>query len=157
MHYTRGAEGMSKVFSFDKQLAAGNKGEELFLRTHPDIKRLDGRRGDFMGETGRLIELKTESRPSTTPNMFVERYSDVDKRSPGGPWQSAGHGAFYLVQVFGDGVALWFEVTPLLLHLRRHEKTYKLHYIRNQGWCGAGYAIKQTELAHLVILREELK
>lgn len=148
---------MSKTFDFKDQLAKGHKGEELFLKHHPDIKRLDGRRGDFIGQTGRLIELKTESRPSTTPNLFCERYSDFAKKSPGGAWQAAEHGAYYLVQMFSDGVCLWFPVAILLPFLKENEGRWRLHLVRNKGWSGGGYAVPQKELIHLVELREVLK
>lgn len=149
---------MSKTFDFKDQLATGHKGEELFLRNHPDITRTDGRRGDFIGSTGRLIELKTESRPSTTKNMFVERYSNFDTKKPGGPWQAAEHGAHYLVQLFTpDKVCLWFPVQGLIDFMETNEDKWRLHLVRNKGWRGGGYAVPQTDLKHLVELREELK
>ena len=149
---------MTKTFDFDDQLKAGHKGEELFLANHPDLTRTDGRRGDFIGKTGKLIELKTESRASTTANLFCERYSNVHKKSAGGVWQAAEHGAFYLAHLFmGDKVCFWFQVQALKEFLEANEGKWKLHWVRNKGWHGAGYAVPQTELAHLVELREILK
>lgn len=149
---------MTKPFDFNEQLSAGQRGEELFLKNHPDIERTDGRKGDFIGETGKLIELKTESRASTTENMFVERWSDVYLKKNGGPWQARDNGAHYLVQLFTpDKVALWFPVQALLEYLEANEKKYRLHHIRNKGWTGGGYAVPQKELAHLIELREVLK
>lgn len=149
---------MTKIYSFKDQLATGHNGEELFLRNHPDITRTDGRRGDFIGNTGKLIELKTESRPSTTANMFVERWSDFHAQKPGGVWQSSEHGAFYLVQLFTpDKVCLWFQVQALKDFMDANEGKWRLHLVRNKGWSGGGFAVPQTELAHLVELKETLK
>ena len=150
---------MTKTFDFAEQLKSGNKGEELFLKTHPDIIRLDGRRGDFMGNTGRKIELKTESRPSTSPNIFLERYSSIETKNPGGCWQALEHDAHYLVYLFGDWVAWWFPVKPLVkfMDLYLIEKTPFMHVIRNKGWSGGGYAVPKKDLRHLIELEEVLK
>lgn len=150
---------MKKVFDFDKQLKSGKAGETLFLKAHPDIKPLDGFRGDFIGQTGRKIELKTESRASTTPNIFFERYSNIVTKSAGGPFQALEHGAHYYVQMFSDGVCLWFIAKQLVEFLEKAEKEarYWMHNIRNKGWTGGGYAVPQSDVAHLVELRERLK
>jgi hypothetical protein len=147
-----------ETFDFKDQLKIGQTGEELFLSNHSDITRTDGRKGDFIGVTGRLIELKTESRPSTTANMFCERYSNFANRSPGEVWQAAEHGAHYLVQLFTpDKVCLWFPVYELKTYLEENESKWRLHLIKNKGWSGGGYAVPQKDLAHLVELREVLK
>lgn len=149
---------MSKTFDFQKQLSIGKKGEELFLKRYPDLTPTDGRKGDFIGYSKRVIELKTDSYDmNKTPNFFMERWSNIENEKPGGVWQSAGHGAYYYCYLFEKhGVIYWFEVKALLEHLEANEKLYKKMRINNKGWLTEGWLVPRATLEALIILKENV-
>lgn len=145
---------MSTVYDFKKQLAVGNKGEELFLKYHPDIQRLDGRKGDFMGFTNQKIELKTDSRTcKQTPNLFIERYRN-DKKDAGGPWQAKEHEVHWFVYMFADTFIYWFEVEELIKFLE--ENKFPSRSIQNRGWSAMGYLVPRAAVEHLIVKKEKL-
>lgn len=144
------------VFDFQKQLAKGKAGEALFLKAYPDLKQLDGRHGDFIGKTGRIIELKTDSRTCTeTVNFFMEVERD-DKKSPGGPWQAQENGVYYFCYLFADGFCYWLEVTALVEHLEEHATKYQKRRVQNKGWSGMGYLVPRASVEHLIVLKENI-
>ena len=144
-------------WSMQKQLSIGSKAEELFLKYHPDVTRLDGRKGDFIGFTQKKIELKADSRSvRDTPNMFVERYSVLSSKKAGGPWQAAEHEVYYFVYLFSCGTIYWFETAALIEHLERNESTYQSRAIRNRAWTTLGYLVPRASLEHLIIKKENI-
>lgn len=148
---------MSKQFGFQEQLAKGQKGEELFLKYHPDLTRLDGRKGDFIGFSQKKIELKTDSRSTTdSPNFFMERIRNETTGAPGGPWQSAESKIHYFVYLFSDGTIYWFETAALVAHLEEHEKSYKTRRIFNRGWTAVGWLVPRASLEALIVKKENM-
>ena len=148
---------MTKTWDMATQLAIGAAGEELFLKFNPDLIRLDGKKGDFMGFSKRKIELKTESRTTKeTDNFFVERYRNDVNMTPGGPWQADEHGVYYIVYMFGDGIVYWFRVADLVEWLDAHEKDYKKHRIPNKGWAAIGWLVPRASVEHLIIKKSNL-
>ena len=91
-----------KIHGFQESLKTGQAAErawlDLMTSNFPEykIEHMDGRSKDFLitspfGPFG--LELKTESRCMTqTENIFIERYSNWEKRSPGGPFQALSKG-----------------------------------------------------------------
>lgn len=149
---------MTKTFDFKEQLAIGAAGESLFLQFNPDLTRLDGKKGDFVGFSGRKIELKTESRTTKeTANFFIERYRNDVSCAAGGPWQAKEHEVYYLVYMFADGVVYWLKVAELIEWLEAHEKDYKKHRIPNKGWAAIGWLVPRASVEHLIIKKSNLK
>jgi hypothetical protein len=147
----------TKVWDMKTQVAIGEKGEELFLRYYPDLTRLDGRKGDFIGFSGRKIELKTDSRTTRdTLNFFMERIRNESTGLPGGPWQSAASEVYYFVYLFADGIIYWFETAALVSHLEAHEAKYKVHRIFNKGWTAVGWLVPRESLEELIVKKERL-
>jgi hypothetical protein len=147
---------MSKIFDMQEQLAIGNKGEELFLSFYPDLKRLDGRKGDFIGHTNRKIELKTDSyTTSSTSNFFMERYRN-DKGAPGGPWQALEHDVYYFVYLFSDGIVYWFRTSELVKYLEENEAKFEKRKIFNKGWSAVGYLVPRMQTEPVIIRKERL-
>ena len=142
----------SRTFGFARQKAIGQAGEERFLAHYQDVRRLDGRGGDFVGNGGALIELKTDSYTTeATPNFFMERWSDVDAQKPGGPFQAADKGLTYFVYTYASGEAFWFRVPELVDFLQRTADNYPVREIMNRAWRGAGYLVPREAVAHLVV------
>lgn len=145
-----------KVWSMATQLAVGKKAEKAFLEAYPDLHELDGLTGDFIGKTGRKIELKAESRTTKqTPNMFIERFRDEEEKD-GGAWQAAAHGVHYLVYLFSDGFVYWMPVKELIKHLEANEASYKKSRIQNRGWSAVGWIVPRASLEHLIELKENI-
>lgn len=148
----------AKIFDFQKQLSIGKRGEELFLKRYPDLTPTDGRKGDFIGYSKRIIELKTDSYDmNKTPNFFMERFRDVDTEKPGGPWQALENNAYYFCYLFeNQGYIYWFEVKALVAYLESKEAKFQKRYIRNKGWAAMGYLVTRAEVEHICILKENL-
>jgi hypothetical protein len=142
----------TRTFGFARQKAIGQAGEARFLAHYQDIHRLDGRGGDFVGNSGRLIELKTDSYTTeATPNFFMERWSDVEKQKPGGPFQAKEKGLYYFVYTYASGEAYWFHVKELVRFLNRTADDYQYREIMNRAWRGGGYLVPRDRLSHLVV------
>jgi hypothetical protein len=148
---------MSKTFSFKTQLAVGVAGEKRFLAHYQDVRPLDGRRGDFQGNSGRPMEIKFDSRRTDqTPNFFVERWGNIEKKKPGSVWQSKEHGCFYFVYTFACGAVFWFEVDPLLAWLEQNVEKYPARVIQNYGFAGMGYLVPRADVEHLAVKVDQL-
>lgn len=147
-----------KTFDFQKQLKVGKRGEELFLKRYPDLKPTDGREGDFIGYSRRVIELKTDSYDmSKTPNFFMEYIRNIESGAPGGPFQAKEHGAYYFCYLFEkSGTVYWFEVDALVKHIEKNKDAYKKMRVQNKGWAAMGYLVPRASLEHLIILKENV-
>lgn len=147
------------VFSFDKQLVVGDRGEELFLERYPTkITIYTGREYDFTcSATGKKIELKTDTYNMTkTPNFFMERYSDVNRKTVGGPWRAVRDNVDIFCYYFVRHNC-WFQFNNLpALTERLDELTAKqgLIYIKNKGWVTGGYTVKRDALEDLYDIYE---
>lgn len=140
---------MYKVFDFKEQLSIGQKGEELFHVTYPELIRTDGRCGDFITPDGYIVELKCDSY-SGSPNFFMERYSSIDSEKLGGPWQSQqGKVTDFVYYFVAEGIIYWFNVDQLVKWLDEHSKEYPVRIIRNRGWSAKGYLVPRKSIEHL--------
>lgn len=149
-----GSEKKRKVWSFDEQKKLGAKGERLFLKKWPyPVRRNEEFKGvDFIDSEGRRIELKTDTFDmSATPNFFMERYSDWDRKAPGGPWQALEKGADTFIYLFIKQ-KVWFVFKDLRGLIERLEETTKDAYaisVRNKAWITTGYKVHRELLSDL--------
>lgn len=149
--------GPVKVYDFKEQLAKGNAGELKFLAAYPDLTRLDGRKGDFIGFSGRTIELKTDSRTTReSPNFFMEYCRNEATQAPGGPWQALDNEVFYFVYLFKDGIIYWFETEALVKCLTSRRNDYQTRKIFNKGWTATGFLVPRASLEALIIKKENI-
>ncbi|GAC1501546.1 MAG: hypothetical protein NVS1B10_05800 [Candidatus Saccharimonadales bacterium] len=134
--------------SFVASLKKGSDGESRLLRMWPELKRLDGKRGDFIAPDGRKLELKSESRNvEDTPNFFIERYSNFEKKSPGGPWQSLEQGSELMCFTFrACPIGFLFDVKTLVLFIEPILSKLKPIFINNKGYKTMGYAVPREAL-----------
>lgn len=136
------------------QLEVGDRGEQLFMEKYPGkIELFPGREYDFTClDTGAKIELKTDTYNMTkSNNFFMERFSDVHKETPGGPWRAERDNIDIFVYYFVRHNT-WFQFTDLpQLVERLNLLTTKngLVYIKNKGWVTGGYKINRDKLADL--------
>lgn len=135
-----------KVWSFQDQLLIGDRGEQLFMERYP--KKLvihPGRDGDFIEvNSGKKIELKTDTyNMDKTENFFIERYSDIHKKTPGSIWQAQSHGCDIFCYMFVRH-NIWFQfnnIPSLIVEIERLTHNKGLVYIKNRGFISGGYKI----------------
>ena len=165
---------------FREDLPKGHDGEWVFHEMHKGLlTRTDGKRGDFiLVRTGEKVELKSEvsysaTDPSAdaarefreamgiptprdgwrqTENLFVERYSSKEAKSPGGPWQAQKHGAEYYVHLFlGDGAFFAYRTGDMVDFMEKNRHKYRLRDVWNQGYTTAGYPVPRADVARLEV------
>lgn len=140
-----------KVFSFKTQLAIGKRGETLFHKRYPELKKLDGRQGDFELPDGRIAELKCDSYivGETTENFFMERFFDFDNEREGGPWQAMSKGVAVFIYTFINGYEFWFDTKQLVDFLEANITKYEGRMIQNQRFDAFGYLVPIASIRHL--------
>ncbi len=110
--------------NFSKSLVVGKAGEKAFMALAAaagiTLEQTDGRKGDFVDEHGSVWEVKSDSYDhDRTANFFIERYSNIDKGTDGGPWQSLAHGCTYFAYFFPlNNIAYVFKTVDLVEQLR---------------------------------------
>lgn len=145
---------MSKKWSMKTQLAYGLDAEEKLCERYPTklVKPEDHRLWDFECAKGLRYEIKTDTYSlDKTKNFFMERWSVLDKKKPGGPWQALAHGADIFIYYFASDDT-YFEFNSLSSLVGRLDDLTKksgLVYIPNQGWTTAGYKVKRQDLEDL--------
>lgn len=142
---------MSNKADFKKDLSLGKQGEALFHEMWAELEALDGKKGDFIAPDFTTLELKTERRAlADTENMFVEVWSDVHKKKPGGPYQAFGRGCTYFAYLYlPDKTAFVFNTHELITFLA--SKKYSEIYIRNRAWTSSGYKVPRKDVEALVV------
>lgn len=150
--------------SFKKSLTIGALGETLYFQAHNGkLERLDGLKADFRCmETGDLYELKTDTYSmDSTPNMFIERYSDNIKRNPGGPFQSKVNGCKYFTYFYVQNLTLFTFLTQSLIdRIEQLAPQLRVMFIQNKSWVTEGYLVPRTlieDLAKIETLEIKLK
>lgn len=147
------------MFDFKTQLKVGDRGEELFIEHYPrKLTVYDGRQWDFtVSSTGETIELKTDTyNMDKTENFFFERYSNIDLKTPGGPWRAKEDKVNIFCYYFVRH-NLWYEfrhIPNLVKRLDILSAKSGLIYIKNRGWITAGYKIKREDVEDLSIIYE---
>jgi hypothetical protein len=83
------------------------------------------------------VEVKNEHRytRTTTPHLAIERYSSIEKQSPGGPWST---GADFYAHIYADGLLVIMNRKRLIhwleTELARNPKIFTYREIPNAGW-----------------------
>ena len=83
-----------------------------------------------------FVEVKCESSytRSTTPNLAIERYSSIERHSPGGPWSTD---ADFYAHIYTDGLLVIMNrkrlVAWLESELARDPHAFAFREIPNQG------------------------
>lgn len=147
---------MSKgSWDFKEQLKVGDRGEELFLENYPKkLTIYPGKEYDFTCESGAKIELKTDTyNINKTENFFLERFSDLERETPGGPWRAANDGIDIFCYMFVRH-NIWFQFEDVPALVQRVDEILEgrkggLVYIKNRGWVTAGHKIKRVDLEDL--------
>ncbi len=141
------------MHSFKASLAKGQAGEELLLKLWPGLKRLDGRKHDFITDDGVTLELKTDSYSTEkTKNFFMELVSNVQSMKPGGPAQALKNGTQLWVYMYpASNVFYIFSTSELVAELNKILYTEELApcLIRNKTWTTIGVKVPRKLLEHI--------
>ena len=125
----------------------------MFYQAHcGDLRKIDGLKGDFVWvPTGEKLELKTDYYSmDATPNMFFERYSDKEKRTPGGPWQSLAQGSTLFVYFYVSNLTFYtFNTVELCAFLDENLGRFTPCDVANKSWTTLGYRVPRTAVEHL--------
>jgi len=145
-------------FTFTQQLKVGDKGEYL-LKNHypyPIVKSEKDLAYDFYcSALDKTIELKSDTYSiDKTPNFFMERYSDLARDKPGGPWRALEDKVDIFIYMFiNDGIYWHFDDVPALVK-RLDSIVSGLHMtkVNNTSWTTGGYRVKRELLADLATI-----
>lgn len=91
-----------------------------------------------------FVEVKCESSytRTATPNLAIERYSSIERQSPGGPWSTD---ADFFAHIYADGLLVIINrrrlVTWLESELARDPKVFAYREIPNEGWTTGTYLV----------------
>lgn len=146
------------MFDFKKQYAVGQQGAAVFEAHWPSrVLHHEDRRGpDYVDARGRIIELKCDTYSMTdTPHAFLERWGNLQRGTPGGPWAASEKGCTTFVYLYlPDRVWLVFEdLGALVKRLDLVTRQMKPVRIANKSWVTVGFKVPRSELTDLY--REE--
>lgn len=83
-----------------------------------------------------------------TPNFFIERWSNKEKQTEGGPWQAKHHGCDYFVYFFiADETFFVFEVEKLILALEAGD--FRTRDIKNTNHTTVGWLVPREYLREI--------
>jgi hypothetical protein len=141
-------------FDFAEQLKKGKAGELAFMELYNNknkikLIRTNGRIVDYnLGSS--KVELKSDYYDdSIVKNFFMEIYSDIDKKSPGGPWQALAKGADLFIYWFVESGNTWeFNAAELVSVLDEIIFTRKPEFkrVKNDGFITGGFCIDRKML-----------
>jgi hypothetical protein len=142
-------------YGFERQMSIGEQGVRFLLDRFPGVlEATSGRHGDLrIRKTNDLIEVKTDSHLfSETPNFFFERFSNLDRQTPGGPWQAKANGCKYYAYLFLEESKLYvFNVDSLLAYLESIIPVRSPVNVlqKGSGWTTQGYGINRNQFKDL--------
>lgn len=144
--------------SFKASLSRGQVGEILYMNAHNGkLEQLDGFKSDFkVIETGELVELKTDYYSmEKTPNFFFERFSDVDKKKPGGPHQAILNGSSLFVYFYvKDLVFFEFNTEKLIKVLDELIPSLRPTDVKNTSYVTRGYLVPRAKIIDIAVERK---
>jgi hypothetical protein len=139
-------------YQFKHQQRVGRLGEIIFKHAHSpsDYIEADGRKGDFI-LYGNKSELKTDTYGmDETPNFFFERFSNISKQTPGGPWQSFQHDSVRFIYFYLPSLTFFtFKTEGLMKWLNTNASKYTSKTITNSSHQTLGYLIPREAVKHL--------
>lgn len=151
---------MKSTNNFNKDLAFGNESEAYLVSTYPDkFELLDGRNADLkLKESGKLFELKTERRSDLqTANIFVERISNKNKMTVGGPWKAKEDGCEYIAYLFWPTKNIFVYPVKKLIRFLETDYRYVPYEVNVANSKAVGFIVPRAHIEHLLIPLESLK
>lgn len=138
------------TFQFNRQEKKGKVGESRILKAWPEqFEWFDGNEYDLIFKPDKSVEVKTETNYSleSTPNFFMEKYSDDIKFKLGGPWRAEKDNIDVFISYFiQNGILFWFDDMEKLVECCEEGiKEFKIRevYVKNRGYNTIGYPIRR--------------
>lgn len=90
------------------------------------------------------VEMKIETRTSAeTPNLAIERFSDLARSKMGGPW---GTRAEWYAHLYADGLMVMMRRPNLLQWLTPQLNTFATFQAHNQTWLTTGLLVPRARV-----------
>lgn len=143
--------------NFRRDLKFGATGEEYILNLHPDkLQKLEGFNGDLLIlKNNETIEIKTDTRPNSTGNIFLEHYSHKTKQTNGGPFKAQKDGCKYFLYMFFPCKSIFLYETDLLVdYLEKNKNNIRYHVVYQSN--ATGYITPIVDLRHLELKLEDI-
>lgn len=146
------------AFNFHRQLTQSEPAVERvvqWLRTQPTIYHAEDvqhvsalyYQGDFyfVPTTAlQYVELKCESRSSEqTPNLAVERYSNEQRQTIGGPWSTRAH---WYAHFYSDGLLVMMNRSALTVWLTPRLRDYPPFSANNGRYVTSGVLVPRADV-----------
>lgn len=123
---------MSRLFTFDNMLKAGQAGEDYIQSMFPNWRRSSGFKEDFVTDKEELVELKTESRTcEETPNLALELHSSGTGK---GAVERAAEQSDIIIYLFRCGTMFLYDSKSLWHFLNTNKNRYRNVKIKNKGY-----------------------
>lgn len=147
------------MFGFHEQNAIGKRGEELFLKMHPEWRANnlaeDCKEPDFKDQYGRKLELKFDvsnrarrDSQGNQLNFFMETISNDRKQTPGGVARAKKEGVEFYVYMFENPFRTFIlDVKKAAAKINELVATgwYRKCRIKNRYYYTEGYALPIKE------------
>lgn len=143
-----------------KDLERGDVGEQEFLQTFPTYRKVDDSQMyecDFQClYTGETVELKTDYYDmNKTPNLIVERYSNQQKGTPGGPYRHSTDLTYWVYYYRKNGIFIFYNALQLIETV--DSLALPLVPIQNNGYTTGVFKVPRdavTNCIHFVVSRQ---
>ena len=144
-------------YTFSQQLKVGDRGEALLKQVFPfELQKSKDLKYDFYcPDTEQTVELKTDTYSMLkTPNFFMERFSDLSRDKPGGPWRANQDNVDIFIYMFiNDNTYYQFNDIPALVErLDSITSRLRMTQVRNTSWTTGGYRVNRDLLADLATI-----
>jgi len=150
-----------KVYKYSDQLQLGQRAEQDFINVIKEsqgvvlIKNNSTNKfaPDYIFNGDSTLELKTDF-TTLTGTFFFERYSNLELKTDGGPWQSDKKHADYFAYWFKKTNEYYIFETPTLVNFLNEyisKNNLKLKNVMNTDKITAGYSVPVTALTKIVM------
>ena len=147
---------MQQSYNFNRDLAIGKKGELFFINTYKDTFKLsDTFKYDlFHVKKNLTVEVKSDQYKYDTGNIYIEVYSDIETKKPGGLLRAYRDNVDKFYYLFINQMYwLEFNVKETYEYIQSFESTPLALPGSSHGpggcWTTAGYPFPINKLEHL--------
>ncbi len=159
-----------RTFDFQKQLQIGSRGEDIFYELYHEFYDMNNDKNcklpDFVHKTtGALVEVKYDDSKSAyldekgqQRNFFIEKYSNDEIGTLGGPFRAFSEGCDYYVYIFNKPRRIFIMDVRRLLEISNRlieSGKYRKISIRNRTYNTSGYALPISEFLSCQITHQE--
>ena len=161
-----------KAFGFQEQLKVGSEGESLFLKLFDKFYVANNEKNcrlpDFIHrKTGALVEVKYDDstraildRNGYQMNFFIEKFSNDEYQTLGGPFRAVSEGCDYYVYIFKKPCRIFIlDAKKLLEKVNRLIETnhFPKKLIPNRNYKTSGYALPISALMSCIVSEDKFK